>query len=365
MQRHARYLACLAALVSLVICAERSQAYPDIGTFSIVAFDSTTGELGVAVQSRAFNVGAGVAWARAGVGAIATQSFTNESYGPLGLALLRSGLPAQAALDTLLARDDGREQRQAGLVDARGRSASFTGKECMEWAGGAARFGLAAQGNILASEAVLTEMVRAYEETDGELSLRLLAALDAAQAAGGDRRGQQSAALLVVRPSRAFPEYEERYVSLRVDDHPTPIAELRRLFTLHEASDLAEAHIRYAAEYRAAGNEAAADRELRRVGQTLERALADDKTPAGALNALAWYTATNDVFLPQALEAARKAAALEPESTETLDTLAECEFRNGNLAAALAAIQRALDKTPDDAYLQSQKQKFEKAWERK
>jgi uncharacterized Ntn-hydrolase superfamily protein len=365
MHRSAGLLTCLGVLAVLVVLTGRGDAHPDVGTFSIVAFDSTTGELGVAVQSRAFSVGSGVAWARAGVGAIATQSFTNESYGPQGLALLRSGVPARAALDPLLARDDGREQRQVGIVDARGRSASFTGRECMEWAGGFARLGLAAQGNILASEVVVAEMVRAYDETDGELSVRLLAALHAAQAAGGDRRGQQSAALLVVRPSRAFPEYEERYVSLRVEDHATPIAELRRLFTLHEASDLAEAHIRYAAEYRAAGNEAAADRELNRVGQTLERALADENTPAGALNALAWYTATNDVFLEQALEAARRAAAAEPESTEALDTLAECEFRNGNLAAALAAIQQALDKSPDDAYLKSQKEKFESAWESK
>ena len=365
MQRRVTLILGLAILVATAVGYRTADAHPALGTFSIVAFDSTTGELGVAVQSRAFNVGGGVAWARAGVGAVATQSFTNESFGPRGLALLARGHAAGAVLDTLLAADAGREQRQVGIVDARGGSASFTGKECMAWAGGSANFGLAAQGNILASDAVLSEMVRAFAETQGELSLRLLAALDAAQAAGGDRRGQQSAALLVVRPSRTFPEYEERYVSLRVDDHPAPIAELRRLFAIHEASDLAEAHLRYASELREAGNAAAADREMARVGETLQRALADESTPAGSLNALAWYTATNGVFLAEALHAAQRAATLEPGSSEVLDTLAECEFRNGDVAAALNTIQRALDRSPDDAYLLSQKKRFEEAWKSK
>ncbi len=334
-------------------------------TFSIVAYDTTTQELGVAVQSRAFNVGAGVAWARAGVGAVATQSFTNESFGPRGLALLARGLGALSALDSLLGADSGRAQRQVGVVDAWGEAATFTGGECMAWAGGVARSGLAVQGNILASEAVVLDMVRAFDETKGELSERLLAALRAGQAAGGDKRGQQSAALLVVRPSTSHPEYEERYVSLRVDDHTSPIAELERLYRLHEASDLAEAHIRYAAESRARGDEPGARRELERVGETLRRTLADESASAGTLNALAWYAATNDLFLSEALEAAQRAAALEPESVEILDTLAECQFRLGDFAGAMQTIEKALDASPDDAYLLSQKARFEEAWRKK
>lgn len=248
------------------------------------------------------------------------------------------------------------------MVDARGEAATFTGRECMEWAGGFARSGLSVQGNILASEQVVAAMVEAFDRTAGELSVRLLAALSAAQAAGGDKRGQQSAALLVVRPSADYPEYEERYVSLRVDDHAKPIEELERLYRLHEASDLAEAHIRYARLFEARGNTAGSRREMDRVGETLRRLLADANAPAGALNALAWYTATNDVYLPEALAAAKRAAALEPQSTEVLDTLAECQFRNGDLTGALQTIQKALDVNPEDEYLKSQKQRYEAAW---
>jgi uncharacterized Ntn-hydrolase superfamily protein len=334
---------------------------PSFGTFSIVARDSITGELGVAVQSRAFNVGAGVAWARAGMGAVATQSYTNESFGPMGLELMAHGIDAAGALDTLIAADPGREQRQVGMVDSQGRSASFTGDECMDWAGGRTAPGVAVQGNILAGEAVVTEMMRAYQETDGELSVRLLAALKAAQAAGGDKRGQQSAALLVVRASQKYPEYEERYVSLRVDDHETPIDELERIYRIHEATDLAEAHLRYAEMYREAGRTADAERELRRVGEALRRTLDDPDTSASILNGLAWYTCSNGAFLDEGLEAARRAVELEPGSAEILDTLAECRFRRGEIDQALEVINRALQMSPGDSYLESQKSRFEEA----
>ena len=334
---------------------------PPSGTFSIVAHDSSTGELGVAVQSRAFNVGAGVAWARAGVGAVATQSFTNESFGPFGLGWMASGLDAAAALDRLITPDPGREQRQVGIVDAHGRSATFTGKECSDWAGGETAFGVAAQGNILAGEAVVKGMMRAFHETEGELSVRLLAALEAAQAAGGDKRGQQSAALLVVRPSQEYPEYEERYVSLRVDDHATPIDELQRIYSIYEATDLAEAHLRYAEAYRKSGNETKAQLELDRVGETLKRQLTVADPSPSALNGLAWYTCTNDVFLDEALQAARKAAELEPGSSEILDTVAECHFRRGEIDDAIRVMREALALSPGDSYLESQLTRFKKA----
>jgi uncharacterized Ntn-hydrolase superfamily protein len=334
---------------------------PGAGTFSIVAYDSATGELGVAVQSRAFSVGSRVAWARAGVGAIATQSFTNASYGPRGLQLLAGGSSPSAVLDSLLSLDLERERRQVGIVSARGLAANFTGKECMEWAGGTVGVGFAAQGNILAGEAVVRQMALAFRNLDGELSERLVAALEAAQSAGGDKRGQQSAVLLVVRPSEEYPEYRERYVSLRVEDHPSPIAELKRLYRIHEASGLAEAHVRYAAAYRRAGRTADAEREMSRLGETLRRALADPATAAGTLNELAWYACTGDVHLDEALRAAARAAEREPNSTEILDTVAECHYRRGQYQEALAAIRRALVVTPKDEYLKSQEKKFEEA----
>jgi uncharacterized Ntn-hydrolase superfamily protein len=211
------------------------------GTFSIVALDPENGDVGVAVQSRYFAVGAVVPWARAGVGAVATQAAGRAAYGPEILDLLARGLEPQAAIEHALADDERRETRQLGVVDGRGRAAAFTGSECNEWAGHVSGSGYAAQGNILAGERVVTEMARAFDHTSGALAERLVAALEAAQAAGGDRRGQQSAALVVERPG-GIPESREgidRIVDLRVDDHEEPIRELRRLLGLHDRMRLA------------------------------------------------------------------------------------------------------------------------------
>ena len=205
------------------------------GTFSIVGFDAASGDIGVAVQSKYFAVGAVVPWARAAVGAVATQAAGRAAYGPEILKLLAEGLEPAAAIERALAEDEQRETRQLGVVDATGRAAAFTGSECNDWAGHATGSGYAAQGNILAGEAVVTEMARAFETTGGALAERLTAALEAAQAAGGDRRGQQSAALVVERPGGIFGSREgiDRIVDLRVDDHEEPIRELRRLLDIH------------------------------------------------------------------------------------------------------------------------------------
>jgi uncharacterized Ntn-hydrolase superfamily protein len=201
-------------------------------TFSIVAFDAANGDLGVAVASKFPAVGAVVPWARAGVGAVATQSWANTDFGPEGLQLMGGGLPAPQALDAVLEPDSDREERQVGFVDAEGRAATFTGADCTDWAGGVTGDGFAAQGNILAGEAVVAELGRAFAETEGDLCDRLLAALLAGDAAGGDRRGKQSAALLVVRASGGYEGRNDRYIDLRVDDHPEAPGELARLFTV-------------------------------------------------------------------------------------------------------------------------------------
>lgn len=211
---------------------------PPVATFSIVARDPATGELGVGVQSRFLAVGAVVPWAAAGIGAIATQSWANTTYGPRGLELLREGLPAQEVLERLIAADDHREQRQVGVVDASGRAAAWTGNQCLPWAGHRTGHGYTCQGNILVHEETLTEMARAYEKASGHLADRLVAALRAAQAAGGDSRGKQSAALLVVREGGGYSGFNDRLVDLRVDDHPEPIEELDRLLELHRQTFL-------------------------------------------------------------------------------------------------------------------------------
>jgi len=199
-------------------------------TFSIVAFDPANGDLGVAVASKFPCVGAVVPWAKAGVGAVATQAWANTDFGPDGLRLMAGGMPAGPALDAVLEGDDGRDERQVGFVDAAGGAATFTGSGCVEWAGGVSGEHFAAQGNILAGAGVVDAMARAFGSADGELCDRLLTALMAGDAAGGDRRGRQSSALLVVRDRGGYEGRNDRYIDLRVDDHPDAPAELGRLF---------------------------------------------------------------------------------------------------------------------------------------
>ena len=206
-----------------------------IATYSIAACDLDAGQWGVATQSKFLAVGSVVPWAEPHVGAIATQAYANPRYGTEGLSLLREGLSAEEVVARLTAADDGRDQRQLGVVDREGRSASFTGAECLEWAGGRTGPCYAAQGNILVSAATVDAIAETFESSKGTLAERLLDCLDAAQAAGGDRRGQQSAALLVVEQDGGYAKLSDTIVELRVEDHELPLEELRRLYRLHEA----------------------------------------------------------------------------------------------------------------------------------
>lgn len=207
-----------------------------IATYSIAACDLEAGQWGVAVQSKFLSVGSVVPWAEPGVGAIATQAYANPRYGPSGLALLRGGKSAQEAVDELTGADDGREQRQLGIVDAEGRAATYTGNECYDWAGGRTGEGYAAQGNILVSAETVDALVETFEGSGGNpLAERLLDCLAAAQAAGGDKRGQQSASLLIVERDGGYAQLSDIVVDLRVEDHERPIEELARIYRLHQA----------------------------------------------------------------------------------------------------------------------------------
>src|SRR2546425_2065598 len=207
-----------------------------IATFSIVACDLDAGQWGVAVQSKFLAVGSVVQWAEPQAGAVATQAYANPHYGPDGLALLRQGLSAKEVVKRLTEADEGRETRQVGIVDARGGAATYTGSECHDWAGGRTGNGYTAQGNILVSQDTVDALAMTFESTGGRpLAERLLDCLAAAQAAGGDSRGQQSAALLVVEKDAGYANLSDSVVDLRVDDHERPIEELRRLYELHDA----------------------------------------------------------------------------------------------------------------------------------
>jgi uncharacterized Ntn-hydrolase superfamily protein len=201
-------------------------------TFSIAARDPENGDLGVAVQSKFLAVGAVVPWARARVGAVATQAFANVRYGPDGLALLAAGASAQEALDRLVAADELRHGRQAGIVDAIGRGATFTGRDCFAWAGGRTGPGFAVQGNILAGSGVVDGLADTFLAGGVAFPELLVRSLEAADAAGGDRRGRQSATLLVVREGGGYGGGNDRWIDLRVDDHADPITELARLLEL-------------------------------------------------------------------------------------------------------------------------------------
>lgn len=244
MKRTMTALAIVGMFFALTGAAAGPTGRQDLGvapsTFSILGYDPATGEFGGAVQSRVFSVGNGVLWAEAGVGAVATQAIVDVSYGPQGLALLRKGLSPDAVIKQVLADDpDPRPEdypkgwpkagRQFAVMDAKGHVATYTGPKATEWAGGKVGKFCTAQGNILAGEPVVTNMVKAFEETGGHLSLRLLAALEAGQAAGGDKRGQQSAAMLIVKKDGGVWLHNDVVLRLQVDDNPEPIKELRRL----------------------------------------------------------------------------------------------------------------------------------------
>ncbi len=210
---------------------------PFAHTFSIVARDPQTGEMGVAVQSHWFSVGTIVTWAEAGVGAIATQSFVNASFGPRGLEMLKKGMTAQQAVDSLLASDEGREFRQLAIIDSKGNVASFTGKKCVQPAGNIVGDNFSCQANLMINDKVWPAMSEAFKKSTGPLAERMMAALEAGQKAGGDIRGKQSAAMLVVRGKSTGKVWEDRLIDLRVDDSPEPIKELKRLLKVHRAYD--------------------------------------------------------------------------------------------------------------------------------
>ncbi len=208
---------------------------PIVATYSIVACDLEAEQWGVAVQSKFLSVGSVVPWAEPHVGAVATQAYANPRYGPQGLDLLREGLSAQEVVERLTDADDGRDHRQLGVVDAKGEAATYTGAECMDWAGGRTGAGYAAQGNILVSAETVDAMAETFEGSKGQpLAERLIDCLAAAQAAGGDSRGQQSSALLVVEKNGGYAQMSDVVVELRVEDHERPIEELRRIYVLHD-----------------------------------------------------------------------------------------------------------------------------------
>lgn len=222
------------AILTLVFPQKTSSMRP-ISTYSIVALDETTGELGVAVQSHWFSVGFLVPWAKAGVGAVATQSFVKVDYGPDGLQLMESGITAVDALKTLTSKDEGEAVRQVGMIDIKGNVAAHTGSRCIKYAGHIVGKNYSVQANMMANGTVPKAMAVAFEKTKGDLADRMMAALEAAEAEGGDIRGKQSAAMVIVSGEPSGVDWKDTKLSLRIEDHPTPLIELKRLIRVHRA----------------------------------------------------------------------------------------------------------------------------------
>ncbi|MEO9474537.1 MAG: DUF1028 domain-containing protein [Cyclobacteriaceae bacterium] len=228
-------------LVGSFASAQYKKDNPLVHTYSIVAYDPETGDIGVAVQSHWFSVGTVVTWAEPGVGAVATQSFSNPAFGPQGLALMKSGLSAEKALKAMLLADDGRDYRQVGIIDVSGNAANHTGAKNIRAAGGIVGENYAVQANMMKNDQVWPAMAKAFEEAEGSLAEKMLLALEAAENAGGDIRGKQSAALLVVSGESTGKIWKDTKVDIRVDDHANPLVELRRLLKVHQAYEFMNA----------------------------------------------------------------------------------------------------------------------------
>ncbi len=339
------------ALVLCAVAATSASAKQALaGTFSIVAYDADAGEWGVAVASRVLAVGYIVPWAKAGVGAVATQSYANLDYGIEGLALLAEDLSAEEALERLLKADDERERRQVAIIDAAGNVAVFTGDETLAWSGDIAGDGYSVQGNILTGEEVLTEMERAYLETEGPLARRLVEALKAGEAAGGDKRGKESAALLVVRAAGGYQGKTDRMVDVRVDDNAEPVAELERIYNLWELRFLVERYL-----------ELGGEREAAYVLGIMDRVAAEGAADGPTLNDFAWALATKGLYPERALEFALKAHDLTPDDANVMDTVAESYYAAGEFDEAVKWEKAALERDAKNKFFREQLEKFEKA----
>lgn len=337
----------LHGLLPVSLSALSVQKEKVIATFSIVAYDPITEQWGIAVQSRFLAVGSVVPYAEAGTGAIASQAWGNTMFGPKALDMMRLGVPADEVMKVLLAGDEGRDNRQVGIVDATGKSSSFTGTFCQTWAGGITGDYFAVQGNILAGESVVNAMADAYKTTTGTLAERLLAALQAGQDAGGDIRGMQSAAILVVSKEGGYSGYNDRMIDLRVDDHSTPISELLRIYRLHESTFLAGAYVRMGTKALKENKQQKADALLNVALQIADRKPDDPFL----LNQIAWEFAINNYQLDKALSLAQKAVDLsEQKDGNIIDTLAEVYARKGNFKKAIELETLANKITPNKEF---------------
>lgn len=345
----------LQILLSILILVSGSSAHRPgeiyTSTFSIVAMDTLTGEFGVAVASKVLDVGYIVPWGEPGTGAIATQAWTNANFGPEGLEMLRTGASAEETMESLLGSDPEREVRQLGIVDAEGNSASFTGSETLDWAGSITGPGYAIQGNILTGPEVVEEMERAFLGKEGSLGGRLLAALLAGDAAGGDSRGRQSAAMVVFRENGGYQGCSDLLVDIRVADSDDPLSDLQRIYSKWCMWYVFPVYID------------AGSKETEYAIGIMNDYLASGDVDAQTLNGLAWELAVRQLHPDMAVEIAIMAIEIEPEDPNIMDTLAESYFAMGEFEKAVEWEQKALELDPENVFFNEQLDKFLKSLE--
>jgi uncharacterized Ntn-hydrolase superfamily protein len=349
-----------AVFLAGILFATSARAADMSGAFSVILYDPATDEIGIGVLSHAPACGAYVPWVEAGVGAIATQGETTPAWGPRGLDLLRRGVPVEKMVDSLMQSDADFQRRQLGALDRTGWPGGFTGVELVNWSGGVLDSNFAMQANTMINHVVMDVLADTVRATrDQPLAERLLLALSLGERLKADWRGVRSAAILVGRLNPERPDDRERYISLRVDDGPHPAAQLAAQYRAYRAARLVAAEFDYAGWYRRSGDPGRAAREEARAKADVQSALRDSMLSAPALNAMAWQLAQRGVLLGEAWEAATRAQAAEPRSTEFTDTAAEVRFRQGRVADALALAKDALSRVPPDEYLQARVKFFE------
>lgn len=327
---------------------------PHLGTFSIVALDPILGELGLAVASRAFDAGYYVTFLKTAVGGVATQALSNPHLGSEILEALEQGRTPTEALEAAITRDESASRRQVGVVDFQGRTAAYTGSANGEWAGHLTAENVSVQGNLLAGPGVVQAMLETYQHSDGPLAERLMLALEAGEAAGGDKRGKQSAALIVKCERGGFDGTDDRLVDLRITDHPDPLPELRRLYTLWKYHVMLPSYARLADEQPDLAP--ARHAHLQRFVKESLPATFDD---ANLYNSLAWFLAERKLFPADTIRAAGRAVELAPDDSDILDTLAEAHFAAGDAQQAVHWIEQALKLSPESDYLKQQLERFQ------
>jgi uncharacterized Ntn-hydrolase superfamily protein len=324
------------------------------GTFSIVAMDPQTNEWGIAVASKVLDVGYIVPWAQAEIGAVATQAYANPYIGPWALEALAQGKSAEEVLKIVIERDTLAEERQIGIVDMNGNAAAYTGENCLDFADHKTAPYVCVQGNIITGPEVLENMLEIFQKSQGPLAERLLLALEAGEKAGGDKRGKQSSAIIVVRRRGGYQGVDDRLVDLKVVDNTEPVKELRRQYELWQYSFLAPAYIRLA-------DEESKEIFLDRAYSLLLKALEKNLESPEVYNNLAWEFALRKMYPEKTIEAANKAHKLDPDDANIMDTLAEAYYAAGDYKTAISWEKKALEIDPKNEFYKKQLKKFEEA----